>query len=508
MDSAGDDDRRGGIGDTIAIVEALVSRRRSWGVRELAEHIGVGRSSVHRTLNGLVSVGLAQQDEHAQYLVGARLRVLARAMHRSHPLLRLGGDALDALRDELGATVFVSAAALSEEASTVLMVREADSSVRYSIAPGVVLPLHAEASGLAILAVRGTHGLPTRLDAFTADSFRSRAELEAAVAEARERGGAISAGRHVPGAVGAAVAFAMGDSIVSVAVSGPESRLDEAQAEAALGRLSDSAESLRREVAEAVAREPRAAGSAGRSASTSVERLERLLTYLAGTPFSRATPRALARAIGTGTAATASLLASAHRAGLVAESGGGMIGPGMLLLRWAAIVGAGARDEDLVADELRLLAEAVGETVGYIEFDGREARVVRNAPGQGFIRYVPGDGVDVPLHAGASGKAILAHVPELLDSLAREALTERTLTDPGALRAELARIRDRGWALGEGERFPEAYGIAAPFFIDGAVAGSVTVTMPRHRVDPAASDSIASAVVTTTRRISALLSTD
>ena len=41
-------------------------------------------------------------------------------------------------------------------------------------------------------------------------------------------------------------------------------------------------------------------------------------------------------------------------------------------------------------------------------------------------------------------------------------MTERTITDPARLAAELAAVRERGWAEAEGEREPDLNALAAP----------------------------------------------
>jgi DNA-binding IclR family transcriptional regulator len=46
------------------------------------------------------------------------------------------------------------------------------------------------------------------------------------------------------------------------------------------------------------------------------------------------------------------------------------------------------------------------------------------------------------------------------------------------LEKDVQQIREIGWAQAEGERVPDAFGLAAPFFADDAVAGSLTFTIP------------------------------
>ena len=96
-------------------------------------------------------------------------------------------------------------------------------------------------------------------------------------------------------------------------------------------------------------------------------------------------------------------------------------------------------------------------------------------------------GVPYPLHAGASSKAFLAFLTagELDAYFARSGLskmTDATVTDESALRAELAEIRQRGYALSFGERQAGAASAAAPVLDhDGRPGAVVSVSGPAER---------------------------
>ena len=72
----------------------------------------------------------------------------------------------------------------------------------------------------------------------------------------------------------------------------------------------------------------------------------------------------------------------------------------------------------------------------------------------------------VPLHATSTGKALLATLPpEELDAALAQSLpqfTDRTITDPAELRAELDRTKRRGYAVSRGELETALWGASAP----------------------------------------------
>jgi DNA-binding IclR family transcriptional regulator len=72
----------------------------------------------------------------------------------------------------------------------------------------------------------------------------------------------------------------------------------------------------------------------------------------------------------------------------------------------------------------------------------------------------------VPLHATSTGKALLAFLPanELQAALAQslQPFTDRTITDPAELSAELDRTRRRGYAVSRGELETALWGASAP----------------------------------------------
>jgi IclR family transcriptional regulator, acetate operon repressor len=138
-------------------------------------------------------------------------------------------------------------------------------------------------------------------------------------------------------------------------------------------------------------------------------------------------------------------------------------------------------------EALRELSRRTGETATLSVRAGWNRVYVDQVTPPRDIKMVVQLGSAFPLHAGASSKALLAFLPEELQEayLERgdlEPLTDLTVVDERALRADLAEIRARGYAISLGERQAGAGSVAAPIVAhDGAVVAVVSVCGPVER---------------------------
>lgn len=90
-----------------------------------------------------------------------------------------------------------------------------------------------------------------------------------------------------------------------------------------------------------------------------------------------------------------------------------------------------------------------------------------------------------PLHCTALGKAFLAFGPTG-DAGALEAHTERSITTPAALAAEIAAIRDLGYARDDEEFTPGIRCVAAPIYAaGGGMIAAIGISGPTARIDAA-----------------------
>jgi DNA-binding IclR family transcriptional regulator len=163
------------------------------------------------------------------------------------------------------------------------------------------------------------------------------------------------------------------------------------------------------------------------------------------------------------------------------------LGSACLDLARGFLTGTGlAQAAPLVAIPLR---DETGETVtAQIPIDREQACVYQAEGVHELSRRVP-IGRRRPLHAGASGQAILAFMsPEEIEAYLRgklERIGPNTVTDRTALRERLQRVRAAGVATSTEESAIGVVGISVPIFGgDGAVVGSLSISGPDARLRP------------------------
>jgi len=136
---------------------------------------------------------------------------------------------------------------------------------------------------------------------------------------------------------------------------------------------------------------------------------------------------------------------------------------------------------------LRQLADQTQETVNLAVRDDDEAiNIEQVAPHGRRVLNIGWVGRRTPLHASSTGKVLLAYLPEAeLDALLQKPLarfTEYTITDVQALRAELALVRQRGYATGLEELEIGLNAVAAPVRDHtGRVIATASAAGPSYR---------------------------
>jgi DNA-binding IclR family transcriptional regulator len=124
---------------------------------------------------------------------------------------------------------------------------------------------------------------------------------------------------------------------------------------------------------------------------------------------------------------------------------------------------------------LQIIRERTGETATLSLVRGAVRVYAEQVESRSAVRQTVEVGAEAPLHLGASGKAILAFLPES---------TRPPVPRSASLETDLERIRRRGYAVSHAERIPGAASVAAPIFDHrGVVVGSVSAAGVLARSD-------------------------
>lgn len=165
--------------------------------------------------------------------------------------------------------------------------------------------------------------------------------------------------------------------------------------------------------------------------------------------------------------------------------------------RWsltAKAVSIGSRhqgDQEIrraVLPAMHWLANTTRETIHLSVPEDRHIVLIDKVEGLNPVRTNTYIGGRAPMHSVASGKAMLAAMPEstaraILEAAPLEALTPQTPTDVEALCRELVRIGKVGYAVSVRTRHPEIAAVgAAVLGMSGQPVASLSVSLPAHRL--------------------------
>lgn len=136
---------------------------------------------------------------------------------------------------------------------------------------------------------------------------------------------------------------------------------------------------------------------------------------------------------------------------------------------------------------LEQLASETGELIWLVVEEHGRAVYLHKAAGDQGVQTRESVGSRGYMHCIASGKAILAHLPEsyveqVIERHGLPELTPQTTTDAHDLSEELETVRDEGVAFNRQEEVVGVRAVAAPITVNDGVYGSVCVTGPAERL--------------------------
>jgi DNA-binding IclR family transcriptional regulator len=194
----------------------------------------------------------------------------------------------------------------------------------------------------------------------------------------------------------------------------------------------------------------------------------------------------LSTTTGLAKSTTSRLLLALERNGLVRRDDHGRFLPGEMFVSFAWRGGAVAGLVAVAQPFLERLGKVTGETINLGVASNGMVEQIAQVDSTYLIGGTNWVGMSVPLHCSALGKVLLAYgaaqlPPEQRSRLERR--TDKTITSEAALRADLAAVRDRGYAITDEELEPGLVALAAPVRgFDGSVVAALSVSAPASRM--------------------------
>jgi DNA-binding IclR family transcriptional regulator len=222
----------GGVRSVLSALRILeeVSRRQPIGVSELARSLALPKTSVHRSLHTLHLAGWVRPlgTETRRWGLTTKALTVGLAGSRETSLRELAVAEMGAIRDATGETVHL---AVPDEDELVIIARmDGTHSLRTFLPLGARAPLHATASGRALLAAMPDDDVDAVLDRglhrYTKRTLVDRGRVWREIKLARRRGYATNAGEWRTGiaAIGTSIAPLAGTPLAAFAISMPLSR--------------------------------------------------------------------------------------------------------------------------------------------------------------------------------------------------------------------------------------------------------------------------------------------
>ncbi|MGH3311757.1 MAG: IclR family transcriptional regulator [Streptomyces sp.] len=220
----------------------------------------------------------------------------------------------------------------------------------------------------------------------------------------------------------------------------------------------------------------------------------------------------LARALELPKSSVQRTLVTLHTAGWIRPTGGA---PTRWVVTTKALhVGRHATDElglrDVALPVMEELRRRTDETIHLAVREGGKVVLVERLETGQPVRIILPLGQNLPVHASANGKAVLAADPaeaaERYISGGLPGFTGATITDPRRLRTELADTRARGYATNGGEWRTDVSAVAAAVIGDaGLPVASISINVPTSRMTEDAVPAYGALVSEAAKKVSAAL---
>ncbi len=183
------------VDKALKLLEYFNNRRSEIGLSELARLAEIDKATTHRMATVLTNHGLLEQHPDTRaYRLGTGILRLARLREACFPVEEVVAPILRHLADQTGETAHASL--LAGKQLVTIGSAEPDRGNRVHIEPGLILPFHATASGIAFMAFSQPklvdNILSRELKIFTNETDRDPSSIKTRLARCAECGIGIS----------------------------------------------------------------------------------------------------------------------------------------------------------------------------------------------------------------------------------------------------------------------------------------------------------------------------
>ncbi|MCG0278168.1 MAG: IclR family transcriptional regulator [Thermanaeromonas sp.] len=238
------------VAKALKIIDVLAEARGELALHEIAEKLGLAKSTAHGLLATLKSFGYVEQSPFTgKYKLGVRLFEIGNIVAHSWDVRAVAAPYIQKLVDELGETVHL--VVLDKGEVLYIDKRESHQSIRIVSQVGMRLPAHCTGVGKVLLAhlppsevkrIITQKGLPR----FTKNTITAPRALEAELAKVRAQGYAIDNEEIMDSlrCVAAPIRDHTGKVCAAISVSGPVARLEGERLKLAIDLVTETAANI------------------------------------------------------------------------------------------------------------------------------------------------------------------------------------------------------------------------------------------------------------------------
>ncbi|MFA5538048.1 MAG: IclR family transcriptional regulator [Gemmobacter sp.] len=217
--------------NVLDLLEFFAERRKAASLAEVAQHFGWPRSSTFNLLSTLVARGFLYEPEaRGRFYPTPRWLMLAQEVTAAEPVPEALSNLLRHLVEKTDETAWI--AAPSGQYAVFLEVIESSASLRYTAKVGTRVPLHATATGQAIIsqlppAQQATLLRKAVFTRYGTGTPMSIEEVQTSIRQSLNRGWFVSSSAFTPDLGGIGVPVVLDGRVFAVTVAGPWYRVGE-----------------------------------------------------------------------------------------------------------------------------------------------------------------------------------------------------------------------------------------------------------------------------------------